>query len=172
MCFFFLCGVVTPITFTQAICLLVWVWEGRLICTNAPSRLCYVSKSAPVSIQIKSPHLLPILPSSRACYYHPHPVNTPASLRGNEGCGRERESLGYYLMRSRSARVLFTVTKQTGAALQEPLSLIIILFLGSCGCRLHLNNHHFTETVSALTRCFFLSRHIPPIPDRGCIKTV
>lgn len=75
---------------------------------------------------------------------------------------RERESLGYYLMRSRSARLLFTVTKQTGATLQEPLSLVFLLFLGSCGCRLHLNNHHFMETVSALTRCFFLSRYIPP----------
>ena len=54
---FFSFVLVTPITFTQAICLLVWVWEGRLICTNTPSRLCFLSQSASVSIQIKSTHL-------------------------------------------------------------------------------------------------------------------
>lgn len=44
------------------------------------------------------------------------PVNTPAFARGGKkgGWGRERENPRYYLMRSWSARVLFTVTRHRG----------------------------------------------------------
>lgn len=183
---FYSCGLVTLITFAQAICLLVWVWEGRLICTNAPSRLRVASKSAPVNIQMTSPHLpfrfiLALVPltvaPTRLCL-STHRLRTEEE-EGDRERGRERESPGCYLMRSRSARVLFPVSKQTGAPLcrwgeSVGFSLVFLLFLGSCDCHLHLNNHHFTETVSALTRRFFLSGHIlpPPIPNSRCIKTV
>lgn len=48
------------------------------------------------------------------------PVNTPAFARGGKkgGWGRERENPRYYLMRSWSARVLFTVTRHRGPSLQ------------------------------------------------------
>lgn len=113
----FLCWLVTPITFAQAICLLVWVRERRLICTNAPSRLCFVSKSAPVSIQIKSLHL-PFL-----FYLAPIPLTiTPTppfpSSHSPHLVERGGESLGYYLMRSRSLRLPFSVTKLSGAPQQ------------------------------------------------------
>lgn len=84
-------------------------------CASYPNRPLLAFKSGAHRLP------LPILPSSCAPYYRPHPsLLSTRQLRSQEENteGRERESPGYYLMRSRSARrMLFTVTKQTGALL-------------------------------------------------------
>ena len=143
-------------------------------CASYPNRPLLAFKSrAPTSPSCST--LLSCALLSRANLHPSLPVNKPASLRG-------RESPGYFLMRSRSARVLFTVIKQTGASLcrwGESLGfslvfllLLLLLLLGSYDCRLLYNSHHFLETTSALTRCFFLSDTylLVPFPPAGASK--
>lgn len=174
--FFFLFVLVTLITFALPICLLVWVWGGKLICTNAPSRPRFVSKSVPVSIQMEpTPHSLH-LPSLFCLALAPLAIApTPLCLSTRQIClgesKRERESTGYYLMRSGSARrMLFTVTKQTGTPLYRKggllgFSHIFLLFLSRHDCHPHLNNRHFTETVIVL----LVWKHLS-FPSAGAAK--
>lgn len=68
---------------------------------------------------------LPILPSSGAFRYHLHtsfPVNISTSVEGKTRLWfRGKKSLGHYLMRSRSVRLVFTV-------ILAGLHLIILIF--------------------------------------------